>query len=80
MEKDDSFFSKRTKDGLNVWCKECTKEYSKNYYQLNKDEFSKNNKEYYINNSEKIKIMNIVNSLQPLWAIDNLQKSNIYNG
>ena len=50
-------FSKKksNKDGLNNWCKECNKEYLKNYYLKNKELYSDRSKEYYELNSNTIK-------------------------
>lgn len=48
IEKDLSFFNKKYKgkDGFNTKCKECEKEYNKNYYLLNKEYFKKHNKDW----------------------------------
>lgn len=54
-----------SKDGLQIWCKDCKKKYCldnveneknrrKKYYQKNKNKINKKNKEYYKNNKEKI--------------------------
>jgi hypothetical protein len=50
-------FSKKksNKDGLNSWCKECNKEYLRNYYLENKELYSDRSKEYYELNSNTIK-------------------------
>lgn len=39
---------KNCKDGLNYWCKECSKQYKKQYYQEHKEEIA----EYYQDNKE----------------------------
>ena len=92
-------FSKKksNKDGLNNWCKECNKEYLKNYYLENKDlklhleslfidgMSWENWGEWHIDHKIPVSkfdketpmsIVNNLNNLQPLWALDNLSKSN----
>jgi hypothetical protein len=55
--KEFSAFSKKkaNKDGLNNWCKECNKEYLRNYYLENKELYSNRSREYYELNSNTIK-------------------------
>lgn len=51
-------FSKKksNKDGLNNWCKECNKEYLKNYYLENKDSLNDKTKSNYQIKSEYYKL------------------------
>ena len=42
---------KKSKDGLQPWCKGCKKQ----YYENNKDKYKENHKQYYENNKDKIK-------------------------
>ena len=51
-------FSKKksNKDGLNNWCKECNKEYLKNYYLENKESLNDKNKSNYHIKSEYYKL------------------------
>ena len=53
IEKDITLFNKKknAKDGLNYSCKECVKQYSKTYYEDNKENY----KNYYIENKNDIK-------------------------
>lgn len=44
--------NKRRKDGLNNWCRECSKLYKKSYYGKNKEEILEAHKEYYKNHKE----------------------------
>jgi len=47
VEKDLSLFNKsRNKDGLNAKCKDCEREYNKNYYLSNKEYFKEHNKNW----------------------------------
>jgi flagellar biosynthesis GTPase FlhF len=57
FEKSISFFSKKksSKDGLNPWCKDCNKDYSKKYYIANKESIDEKNNKYYIDNIDKVK-------------------------
>jgi len=52
VEKDISLFNKKIKgkDGLNTKCKDCEREYNKNYYKLNKEYFKEHNKKWNENN------------------------------
>lgn len=45
--------NKRQKDGLNTWCKECTRAYKVQYYAENKERLSQENKARYAANPEK---------------------------
>ena len=56
IEKDTTFFSKKnsSKDGLNNWCKNCNKEYLKQYYIDNKETLDNRSKQYYIDNIDEI--------------------------
>jgi len=49
---------KNRKHGLKNWCKQCAKEYHKEYYQNNREHIKEYNKEYYQNNREHIKEYN----------------------
>lgn len=44
---------KNKKDGRTSWCKECTKEYRKQYNKQNKEKINAKNKEWYENNKER---------------------------
>ena len=46
---------KRNTDGLQLKCKRCSKEYSKEYYKDNAESLKKYSKEYYKDNTERIK-------------------------
>ena len=46
--------SKKGKYGLNCWCKECIKKYSKKHYQENRESIKQYSNEYYKENKEKI--------------------------
>jgi hypothetical protein len=54
INKDLTEFSKRksSKDGLNLWCKNCNKSYLKTYYLENKERLDEINKEHYQVNKE----------------------------
>jgi len=65
--------SKRNKDGLNNWCKDCSKEYLNKYYLENKELYSKKSKEYYEINSNTIK-ENVKN-----WKKNNLEYTKEYH-
>ena|ERR1035437_5343669 len=56
IEKDFSLFLKRKgpKDGYNYLCKECVKEYRKEYNKSNKEKIRKQQQDYYLNNKEQI--------------------------
>lgn len=58
-EKEFEFFAKRSKspDGLNVWCKECFKEYDRTRY-LNGDKERKNNNKIKIKRAARNHIWN----------------------
>ncbi len=47
--------AKNMKDGLQLWCKECVKEYHNEYYDQNKIKIAKYHKEYNDNAENKIK-------------------------
>lgn len=47
---------KRSKDGLNPWCKLCTKEYLVEYNQKNKEKLSKQRSDRYFSNPESAKL------------------------
>jgi hypothetical protein len=48
--------NKTKKEGLNIWCKSCVKEYDKNNYLTNIEEKKRVRKEYYLKNrKERIK-------------------------
>ena len=49
---------KNAKDNLQVWCKTCSKKYSKAYYRENKEEMKKYKKAYYEENKEEVKKYN----------------------
>jgi len=53
--KDLENFSKKSsnKDGLNFWCRECCKTYSKNYIKNNSEKIALKKKEWAIANKEK---------------------------
>ena len=57
--------NKSKKDGLDIYCRDCNKEYKKNYNIKNKENLSNKSKEYYINNKdivlERVKDYNIKN-------------------
>ena len=57
IEKELSEFikHKNTKDGLNIYCKSCKKEYDKEHYQANKERYQERRKERYQDNKERIK-------------------------
>lgn len=69
IDKDFSEFSKskNSKDGLNLWCKLCNKEYLKNYYIEKKELHSIRSKQYYKLNSKKIK------DVSKKWRENNLE-------
>lgn len=46
--------NKRSKDGLNTKCKECAKQYHKQYYEENKEQLKQHCKQYYEENKEEI--------------------------
>jgi hypothetical protein len=54
-EKDISLFSKKKKssDGYNWWCKECSSIYKKKYYKKNIEKAKEYNRKDYLNNKEK---------------------------
>lgn len=56
-EKDTEKFRrhKNTKDGLNCWCKDCEKEYNKEYREKNKIKLKEKSQKYYQENISKIK-------------------------
>ena len=60
VEKEDFFFSKKKgcKDGLQPYCKYCSKVNIKKYQIENKDKIRNKQKEYRINNKDKIKEYN----------------------
>ena len=68
-------FSKKksNKDGLNNWCKECNKEYLKNYYLENKELYSDRSKEYYELNS------NIIKENSKKWRESNIEYTKEYH-
>ena len=45
---------KRTKDGLDCYCKECKKEIDKKNYEIHKEKLKLKRREYYKNNKEKV--------------------------
>lgn len=45
---------KRNKDGLQIYCKECEKQYRKQYYIENKEVLAEKKKQYYTENKETI--------------------------
>jgi len=45
--------NRAVKDGLNSRCKECVKQYNKQYYKNNPEKFKEHNKQYYKANKEK---------------------------
>jgi hypothetical protein len=59
QEKDYSEFNKHSisKDGLKSWCRICSKEYNRKYYNIKENTDNKNKyfKKYYYSNKEKIK-------------------------
>jgi hypothetical protein len=57
VEKDECEFSKdvRAKDGLVSHCKDCCKEYYKEYRKNNKEKILEKSKNYYANNKDKAK-------------------------
>lgn len=67
IEKNITSFckNKSKKDGLDIYCRDCNKEYKKNYNIKNKKKLSNKKKEYYINNKdivlERVKDYNIKN-------------------
>jgi 5-methylcytosine-specific restriction endonuclease McrA len=48
------YTDKRLDGGLQLQCKECEKQYRKNYYKEKKEEIRVKHKQYYIKNKEKI--------------------------
>lgn len=58
INKDKSNFSKKekNKDGLNIWCVDCNKEYLRLYYLKNKESINIRSKETYKENSESTKL------------------------
>lgn len=57
LEKELSDFPKENSKYRNP-CKQCKKEYLKEYYLKNKDKATKHNKEYYFKNKDKILLVN----------------------
>jgi hypothetical protein len=55
---------KNRKDGLSLWCKDCVKEYTTNYYNKNKKQILNLVKLYRKQNKEKIKLTNHNNYLK----------------
>lgn len=50
----ESFCKNKNKvDGLNTWCRQCTREYKKKYYQDNKEKLLEKFKQKYIDNPQK---------------------------
>lgn len=71
IEKDEGEFNKRkkSKDGLNYWCKSCKKEWRKNNKEYDKEyskEYRENNKEYF-------------NLYRKKWYKENKEYYNEYN-
>lgn len=69
-ESNYKFFNKQkaSKDGLRSTCKDCQKEYLKNYYKLNKEKLIKKQSEYQIKNKKKR------NAYKKKWAKENKKK------
>ena len=59
-------------DGLQLKCKECTKQYDKKYKEENKDKLSEHSKQYYEDNKERI------NEYQKQYRENNKEKSKQY--
>jgi hypothetical protein len=60
IEKDNSGFykNKTIKDGLSSSCRDCSKEYQKEYRRTHKEHIKKHQKEYRLNNIEKLRKYN----------------------
>ena len=52
--KEDFYFNKSRKDGVDYWCKECSKQYKKVYCQINKIKISNYVKDWKLQNKEKV--------------------------
>ncbi len=57
IEKNRAEFykDKRSKVGLESWCKSCVKSHHKQYYQDNNKELKANKKQYWLDNKEQLK-------------------------
>lgn len=55
MSLDDFCKNKNTKDGYNIKCKNCNKEYKKKYQQNNKEMLKEKKHKYHLDNLESIK-------------------------
>lgn len=58
IEKDFNYFLKRKgpKDGYNYLCKDCVKNYRKEYNKINKEKINKQSIEYYLKNKKQLLI------------------------
>lgn len=74
IEKDIKEYGlhKSSGDGIRHWCRDCCKEYKKQYSKNNKEELKERNKQYRENNKEKI------NEYHKQYRADNQEKRKEY--